>query len=97
MIGCCVQSEVGEGKGLQEEVHEVETIVGERMHKGSKQYSIKWVGFADPTWEYSAQFDNSLEDYGWLIDAWKSTSRTVNSTKRHMQRASLTFINNNFM
>jgi transposase InsO family protein len=34
-----------------EDEYQVETIVGERLHRRKKQYLVKWVGYPEPTWE----------------------------------------------
>lgn len=52
---------------IEEEVYDVEKIVKHRMHKGRKQYLIKWVGYpdSDNTWEdiENLMCSEMLEEY----------------------------------
>jgi hypothetical protein len=47
------------------EAYEVESIQGQRVHKGMKQYLVKWVGYTELTWtkEKDLACDELLEDW----------------------------------
>ena len=52
-----------------EEEYEIEKIIGSRFTEvGRKEYSVKWVGYAEPTWEEAGQFD---KDHKNLVEAYR--------------------------
>ena len=51
------------------EEYEIEKIIGSRFTEvGRKEYSVKWVGYAEPTWEEAGQFD---KDHKNLVEAYR--------------------------
>ena len=54
---------------LEDDVYEIEAIMGDRMNSGKRQYFIKWVGYpeSDNTWEdeaniYSEELKREYEE-----------------------------------
>lgn len=65
----------------EEDVYDVEAIVGDRIVKGRKQYLIKWLGYpsSQNTWEYE---DNIFsEDLKEKYEASKKKPKKAKSTK----------------
>ncbi|ODH12757.1 hypothetical protein ACO22_05213 [Paracoccidioides brasiliensis] len=67
---------------------EIEEIRGERTYQRKKQYLIKWVGWAEPTWN-----DMSLLQEVKALNAWEASQqaklgvkRALNSHKGPQQR-----------
>ena len=51
------------------EEYEIEKIIGSRFTEvGRKEYSVKWVGYDEPTWEEAGQFD---KDHKNLVEAYR--------------------------
>lgn len=53
-----------------------EAIIGERVQKSQKEFLIKWRGFSasSATWE-SAELYHELEEFSFLVLAWKGAKR----------------------
>ena len=43
--------------------YEVEAVIGERQHRGRKQYLVRWLGYdvSEATWESEANLGNAKD------------------------------------
>ncbi|KAH0788784.1 chromobox protein 5-like [Histomonas meleagridis] len=78
----------------EEDVYEVEAIVGERTRRGKKQFKVHWVGYPseDDTWENEEDVDcdELIEEYREKvkkeIEENKSKSPEKKGRKRHTRK-----------
>ena len=50
-----------DGSDTEDEAYAVESIVSHRGAGRKREYLVKWVGYADPTWQPMRDFDGNSE------------------------------------
>lgn len=60
---------------ITEEAFDVESVIGHKRENGKDIYKVKWVGYADPTWEPVSLLDNCSN---LIKEFWKNEQKKEN-------------------